>query len=237
MRQVLPTLHQRDTQINATQENPMNSKRLILISVILFGSLWGLAELGVGEFTLARGIPRAPVLTAVAILVLVLARRLWSVPGSSFALSVVAASFKFLQHPVWGCKIAAVLMVGAIFDLGMSLIEARSSERTTAFASDRSVLAASPILSFVSFVLFAYFARDVLNNPYWAVPAKMSEYMFVQGPIAAALALPAALAGLRLSSVLARSAATWSEGRWVAYRIAAAGSGIAGIAAALALRY
>jgi len=77
----------------------------------------------------------------------------------------------------------------------------------------------------------------VLHNPYWSMSGKMVEYMFVQGPVAAILALPAALAGLRLSSILIPSVATWSEGRWMAYRIAAAGSGAAGVAAALALRY
>jgi hypothetical protein len=66
---------------------------------------------------------------------------------------------------------------------------------------------------------------------------KMIDYMFVQGPIATVLALPAALAGLKLSAYLTRSTATWSTGRWMAYRIAAAGSGVAGVAAALALRY
>jgi hypothetical protein len=212
----------------------MNSKRLIVVSVILFGSLWGLAELGLGELTLANGIPRAPVLTAVGVLLLVLTRRVWATPGSSLALSAVAASFKFVQHPVWGCKIAAVLMVGVIFDIGFTLIEARRSEKTTAF--DARALVAPPVLSFASFVLFAYFARDVLNNPYWAAPEKMNEYMLVQGPLAAALALPAAVAGLRLARALERAAA-WSRTGWIAYRAAALGSGVAGVVAALALRY
>lgn len=212
----------------------MNPKRLIVISIILFGSLWGLAELGLGELSLANGIPRAPILTAVGVLFLVLARRVWAAPGSSLALSAVAASFKFLQHPVWGCKIAAVLMVGAIFDIGFSMLEARRREGV---AVERRVLVASPVLTLASFVLFAYFARDVLNNPYWAAPEKMSEYILLQGPMAAVLAIPAALAGLRLARSLERASEAWSSAGWLAYRVAAVGSGIAGVAAALALRY
>ena len=164
---------------------------------------------------------------------------MWAAPGSSLALAAVASAFKFLQHPVWGCKIAAVLMVGAIFDIGFSLYEARQRQKSPSFAraGTKAVLVLSPILTFVSFIAFSYFARDILMNPYWGMPEKMTDYMFVQGPIAAVLALPAALAGLKLSTVLMRATATWDDRRRLAYRIAAAGSGVAGIATALALRY
>jgi len=217
----------------------MKSKHLIIASIVLFGSLWGLAELGLGELAWARSLPRAPILTAIGVIFLVLGRRMWAAPGSSMALAAVASAFKFLQHPVWGCKIAAVLMVGAIFDIGFSLYEARQRQRSDSFAcvDTRGVLVLSPILTFISFIAFSYFARDVLHNPYWSSPSKMTDYMFVQGPIAAVLALPAAFVGVKLSSVLMRSTPTWSDGRRLAYRVAAAGSGVVGIAAALALRY
>ena len=217
----------------------MKQRQLIIASVVLFGSLWGLAELGIGEVMWARDIPRAPLLTAVGVIFLVMGRRVWSAPGSSLSLAAVASAFKFLQHPVWGCKVAAVLMVGFVFDLGFSLYEAWQRRRDPSFAraSTGAVLTLSPILTFLSFIAFSYFARDVLLNPYWAMQDKFTNYMFVQGPIAAVLALPAALAGVRLSSALTRAAATWDTGRWLAYRMAAAGSGAAGIAVALALRY
>ncbi len=217
----------------------MNSKHLIIASVVLFGSLWGLAELGLGELAWAGDIPRAAILTAIGVIFLVLGRRVWATPGSSLALAAVASAFKFLQHPMWGCKIAAVLMVGVIFDIGFSLYEARQRRQSPSFAraSERSVLVMSPVLTFISFIAFAYFARHVLHNPYWSMQGKMVDYMFVQGPVAAVLALPAALAGLKLSAYVTRSTATWSTGRWVAYRLAAAGSGVAGVVAALALRY
>jgi len=217
----------------------MKSKHLIIVTIVLFGSLWGLAELGLGELAWASDIPRASILTAIGVIFLVLGRRVWAAPGSSLALAAVASAFKFLQHPMWGCKIAAVLMVGAIFDIGFSLYEARQRRQSPDFAcaGTRSVLVLSPVLTFIAFIAFAYFARDVLHNPYWSMPDKMLDYMFVQGPVAAVLALPAAFAGLRLSSYLTQSTATWSSERWLAYRIAAAGSGVAGVAAALALRY
>lgn len=215
----------------------MKSKHLIIASIVLFGSLWGLAELGLGEVMWARDIPRAPVLTAIGVLFLVLGRRVWATPGSSLSLAAVAAAFKFLQHPFWGCKVAAVLMVGVVFEIGFSLVEARMRGRGFANLTRGNALVSAPILTLASFVLFGYFARDVLHNPYWAMPQKMFDYQFVQGPIATVLSVPAALAGLKLSTLLVRPLSSWTSGRWLAYRIAAAGSGVAGIAAALALRY
>ncbi len=220
----------------------MDSKRFIVLSLVLFASLWGLAELGLGELTLAAGIPRAPILTAIGIFFLVMARRAWRIPGSTFAMGATAAAYKFLQHPVWGCKIAAVLMIGALFDLGFTLYEMRRSD----IASRRGLrspapmfglVLLAPVLTFASFVLFSYFARDVLHNPFWAVPQRMNEYMFVQGPIAAALSVPAALAAAKASDVLVRSASTWDDARRRAYRLAAIGSGVAGVAASIVFKY
>ncbi len=214
----------------------MNSKRLIILSLVLFGSLWGLSELGIGEMALARSIPRAPILTAIGILFLVLARRLWATPGSSLSLAATAGAFKFLQHPVWGCKIAAVLMVGAIFDITFSLYEARQAHRADS-VSLGGVLAMSAFATFASFIAFAPFAKYILQNPYWAIVGKMNNYMFVQGAIATVLAIPAAWAGLVIARRFAAGSERWTDARWAAYRIAAVGSGFAGVATALALRY
>ena len=61
----------------------MKSKHLIIASIVLFGSLWGLAEMGIGEAMWARNIPRAPLLTAIGVLFIVLGRRVWAAPGST----------------------------------------------------------------------------------------------------------------------------------------------------------
>jgi hypothetical protein len=216
----------------------MNSKGLIVLSVLLFGSLWGLAELGIGEFAYLNDIPRAPLLTAIGILFMVLARVLWSAPGSTLALAGVASAYKLLQHPVWGCKLAAVLMVGAIFEVGFTVYERRGAlEARLGTARTKSIVALSSALALVSFVLFGYFAKYVLLNPYWAMPDKLLDYQFVQGPIAALLAVPAVLAGFAVAGRLLVASRAWDRTRWLAYQTAAVGSSIVGVAAALALRY
>lgn len=196
----------------------------------------------IGELALARSIPRAPVMTAIGVLFLVLSRRVWRAPGSSLALAAVASAFKFLQHPVWGCKVAAVLMVGAVFDLGFTLYEARRARaRSTVSAPAGAPIVGTTLIAalatFASFVLFAYFARDVLHNPYWGIPEKMTDYMFVQGPIAALLSLPAAVAGSLAADRLLSAARAWANNRWIVLRAVALGSGAAGVASALILRY
>ena len=98
-------------------------------------------------------------------------------------------------------------------------------------------MTAAAITTLASFLIFGPFAKYVLHNPYWSMTGKMIDYMFAQGPIATALAIPAAWAGLKLSERLSLSSESWTTANWFVYRIVAAGSGIAGIAAAIALKY
>lgn len=219
----------------------MNSRRLVILSLILFGSLWGLVELGIGELAYLNDVPRAPILTAFGVLFMVLARAVWSAPGSTLALAAVASAYKVLQHPVWGCKLAAVIIVGAVFEVGFTLYERRAGAR--AVTAGRATARVWPLvglcaaLTFVSFVLFGYFARYALLSPYWMAPERLFDYQFVQGPIAGLLAVPAAWAGAAIASRLLEAHGAWNRVSWVAYRAAAIGSGIAGVATALALRY
>jgi hypothetical protein len=233
----------------------MNSRRFVVLSVLLFGSLWGLVELGIGELAWVNDVPRAPILTAFGVLFMVLARSVWSVPGSTLALAAVASAYKVLQHPVWGCKLAAVVVVGAIFEAGFTLYERRAGNTAwsaapvarsaavsgvVATASSRAVwppVALAMAMTFVSFVLFGYFAKYVLLNPYWMAADKLLDYQFVQGPVATLLAAPAAWAGLALGARLSESRGMWGRATWIAYRAAAVGSGIAAAATAVALRY
>jgi hypothetical protein len=217
----------------------MNSRRFVILSVLLFGSLWGLVELGIGEFAYLNDVPRAPILTAFGVLFMVLARAVWRAPGSTLALAAVASLYKLLQHPVWGCKLAAVLLVGAVFEAGFTIYERRAGARAAVArtAPVWQLAALSAVLTFASFVLFGYYAKYALLSPYWMSPERLIDYQFVQGPIAALLAVPAAWAGAVIAGRLLDAQGAWSRAAWSVYRTAAVGSGIVGVAAALALRY
>lgn len=213
----------------------MSSKRLIVLTVVLFGSLWGLAELWIGEPAVLTDLPRAPLQTAAGILLLVTARRIWAAPGTSFAAAAVASAYKLLQQPVWGCKILAVLTVGAVFDAGFTFYEARRRARGIE-ARTRCAVTLSSIVALASFALFAAVARYGLKSPFWMAPDRMIDYVLVQGAMAVLLAVPAAFCGVRLGDALARSSASWGGARWAVYRAITAGSTIAGVASAIALR-
>lgn len=215
----------------------MNRNRLAVTSIFLLGSLWGLSELGIDRLELADGVPRAPLLTAAAIVFLVIARRVWDAPGSSLSLAVLASAFKFVQSPFFGCKIAAVLILGGLFDLALSAVRGR--EPTGLWSARRAAPYARPLAATVaSFVTFGFFARYILVNPYWVAggAARMIEYQLVHGALAAGLAIPAIYLGLRAGAWIAEGAQSWDRARSLAYRSAAAATGIAGIAVALATR-
>jgi hypothetical protein len=215
----------------------MNPKRLAITSVLLFGSLWGLSELGIDRIELAESVPRAPLLTAAAIVFLVIARRVFDAPGSSLSIAVLASAFKFVQNPFFGCKIAAVLILGGIFDLAWST--ARSREPDVLWSVRRAApYARAAVATLASFVAFGFFARYVLQNPFWVAggAARMLEYQLVHGAIAVGLAVPAAYVGLRAGARIAEAAESWSGAGAIAYRLVALASGAAGVAVALATR-
>jgi hypothetical protein len=234
----------RDREFRAAErKNPMNSKRLVIASFFLFGSLWGLAELGLGRLATHGAIPRAPLLTACAVFFLVLFRRVWNEPGSSLLLGSLAASFKFLSNPVFGCQIGAVLILAGTFDLFFSFSR-QHLDRQEIGAFDRGksrlgVLARAAATAFVSFVVFGVFARYLLADPHWVAGgvSKLIRFQFLEGILAAVLALPACLIALGTAPQVLSAPDSWDTKGWLVYRLAALGSGTAGVVLALALRY
>lgn len=215
----------------------MNPKGLAITSILLFGSLWGLAELGIDRLELAEGIPRAPLLTAAALFFLVAGRRIWDAPGSSLSLAVLASAFKFVQSPFFGCKIAAVLILGGIVDVALSASRGRDS------VSLWSVRRPAPyarvaVATFTAFVVFGFAARFVLLNPFWVAggAARMIEYQLFHGTIAAGLSIPATYFALRAGGRITAAARSWGGARRLAYRAAAVASGAAGVVTALITR-
>lgn len=217
----------------------MRTRRLTVTSILLFGSLWGLAELGLARLDFSA-IPTAPLLTAAGIFFMVLSRQVCNIPGSSLLLGTLAAGFKFLNQPFFGCQFAAVLVLAVVFELlftGYRLWEkngaAPSRERLGGFPVARA--AATAFLSFSAFVVLARFG---LQNPFWIDCGleKLVRFTILEGSAAALLAIPSAWAALKLAPPLLAAEQSWGTGRWLAYRLAALGSGATAVTVALALR-
>ncbi len=88
------------------------------IWIVLFGSVWGLAEVFVGESLWGKNLPFASVwLSAFALLILASARGILNEPGSSTAVGAFAALFKLANAAPFYCHLLGIFMIGAVFDL------------------------------------------------------------------------------------------------------------------------
>ena len=214
----------------------MRTKRLMVTSILLFGSLWGLAELGLARLDFSV-ISTAPLLTAAGIFFLVLSRRVCNIPGSSLLLGTLAAGFKFLNQPFWGCQVAAVLVLAGTFELlftGYRMWEKNTSQEKLG----GTPIAQAASAAFLSFSLFVLVARFGLQNPFWidCGLGKLVRFTVLEGGAAALLAVPSAWAALRLATHLLEAEKSWDTTPWLAFRLAALGSGVAGVVVALTLR-
>ncbi len=217
----------------------MRTKRLMVTSVLLFGSLWGLAELGLARLDFSV-ISTAPLLTAAGIFFLVLSRQVCDIPGSSLLLGTLAAGFKFLNQPFFGCQFAAVLVLAAVFELLFTSYQLweRNGARQNHGMLSKAPIARAAAAAFLSFSAFVLFARFGLQNPFWidCGLGKLVRFTVLEGSAAALLAVPAAWAALRLATHLLEAEKSWDTTRWLAFRLAALGSGAAGVVVALTLR-
>lgn len=217
----------------------MRTRRLMVTSILLFGSLWGLAELGLARLDFYT-FGRAPLLTAAGIFFLVLSRRVCDVPGSSLLLGTLAAGFKFLNQPFWGCQVAAVLVLAGTFEILFASYRFRGK---TEPVPNHERLDGTPIVraaaaAFLSFSFFVLVVRFGLHNPFWIERGleNSARFALLEGGGAALLAVPSAWAALKLATTLLAAEQSWSTARWWAFRLTALGSGATGVVVALTLR-
>ena len=145
----------------------MRTRHLMVTSILLFGSLWGLAELGLARLDFST-ISTAPLLTATGIFFLVLSRQVCNVPGSSLLLGSLAAGFKFLNQPFFGCQFAAVLVLAGVFELlftGYRLWEKNGAMPNRGGFGGFPVARAATA-AFLSFSAFVLLVRFGLQNPF-----------------------------------------------------------------------
>ena len=197
----------------------MRTRRLMVTSMLLFGSLWGLAELGLARLDFSI-ISTAPLLTAAGIFFLVLSRQVCDVPGSSLLVGTLAAGFKFLNQPFFGCQFAAVLVLAGVFELIFTIY--RLWEKKGAVPSRERLgwlpVAQAATAAFLSFSAFVLLARFGLHNPFWVNGGleKIVRFTVLEAGGAALLAVPSAWAALRLAPHLLAAEQSWSTTRWLA---------------------
>ncbi len=164
-------------------------KRETILTLILFGSIWGLSESVLGNALYAGGVPYASVyLSVIAVAVLALARVFVPRGGSSSLMALVAVAYKsmamytaFLGSAFFVCHLLAILVLGGVFDATFTLLERRGWCRTV----HRAV--AGFALAYVGFAAFGLLITYAFGHPYWIGEGlgKIANYVATRGTITA----------------------------------------------------
>ena len=153
---------------------------------MLFGSLWGINELLTGEFLSARNVDNASlILSAAAIFILAASRGMINKPGSSTLVGFIAAVFKLVHVAPFYCHLAAIFILGVMFDLITSIFLRKNADRSVkqAFTGSASAFSNNALFGFLMTYAFRY--------KYWISDGnkKMVDHIFIDGSLLAFLAL------------------------------------------------
>lgn len=154
--------------------------------LLLFGSLWGVAEVFAGEALFSDRVPYAEVwLAAWALFVLAVARGIINKPGTSIAIGAFASVYKAVCAAPFFCHILAIFILGLAFDIASTLLMKR--ERRISFRCGLSGV----VSIYGGFALFALAITYLVRYEYWTAGglAKVLHHIFVSGSFAALAAV------------------------------------------------
>jgi len=153
---------------------------------LLFGSIWGIAEVTVGEGLFGNEIPHASVLlSAWALFILAVARGVVNEPGSSTAVGAFAALFKLANAPPFYCHLLGIFFLGLTFDLFSSVLMGK--ERKIIWRSSLSGV----LSAYNGYALFALMITYVVRYSYWTAGGlkKVLDHIFVSGSLVAVISI------------------------------------------------
>jgi hypothetical protein len=165
-----------------------------MVCLALLASAWGLSELIGGETVW---------LTAVALLLLAVARALVNRPGSSTAMAATAVLFKSVNTAPFVCHLAGIALLGLAFDITASLLW-REDRKAFLGAALTGMISA-----YLSCFLFATSMVWIVKYKHWAGGGieRIGAYTLSSGSRGALTALVVVPVGLWLGRLLARQAA------------------------------
>ncbi|KPK96178.1 hypothetical protein AMJ80_01500 [bacterium SM23_31] len=150
--------------------------------LLLFGSLWGIVEVVVGEILFGYDVPYASVWLAVwALFILAVGRGVMNRAGTSTFIGAFAAVFKLVNASPNYCHLLAIFALGLIFDV-FSTVLMKDNRRILLRCSLTGLLSAYGGRAF-----FALLSTYIMRYEHWVTGG--SEYIlghiFVRGSIAA----------------------------------------------------
>lgn len=177
---------------------------------ILFGSLWGINEVFMGEVLSTSEVPHFSVLlTLIALFILAIARGILNKPGSSTIIGIIAVLFKLANAAPFYCHLLGIFMVGFTFDILASFLI--KSEKTSAIKCGLTGI----LSAYSGNILFALVITYIIRYDIWisAGLPKVIDHIFVAGSLTALLAAFAVPLGFRLgitSGVFADKKPNWT---------------------------
>ena len=188
----------------------MTDKKKLVLAIILFGSIWGgLEALGIDIMRKVGFHSSSPILALIGILILATARMIIRKPGSTLAIGVIAAGFKFLGlSQVFFCQIFAVVAQAAVFDLAFSLCEKKDG-----LARPIHLGLIGLVASYVNYTVFSLSQAYVFANPYWTERglSGLAKWVFTEGSYAAILSFLGIIIGVSLGRKIAPALTRWQE--------------------------
>lgn len=148
-----------------------------------FGSLWGTSEAILGGALYAVHIPHASTyLTIIAFCILAMARAYLPKCGTSILIGSIAALFKMINVPFYGCHLLAIFLLGVAFDAVLTLAERNKSSSTFAREGLQAVAA-----TYLGYALFGFIITYVVKYHWWAQVGlpKVARYIGISGTMTA----------------------------------------------------
>jgi hypothetical protein len=143
----------------------VKERRKTLLSIVLFGSVWGGLETLVSAASqdVSFVMPRSVILAFISILMLTAARYLLPRAGTTLAIGLVAAGFKLLSLPdLLTCQITAVIGQAAILEVAFGL--AKSGKWLERLAPLVMIMA---VTSYLNSIIFGFSQAYLFRNEFW----------------------------------------------------------------------
>ncbi len=134
-------------------------KKKHVLGILFFSGLWGLSEAKLGGLLYIAGLQdyAAIPLTALALIILTIARAYLPQLGTATLIAACAMLYKFLNTPFFACHFLGILLTGVCYDLVFGVFRIKS----------RALSAVAAV--YMSYALFAVLITYIFRYDYWVL--------------------------------------------------------------------
>ena len=178
--------------------------------LFLFGSIWGINEVFLGEILYRNEVQNSSViLTVIALFLLAIARGMINKPGSSALIGAFAVLFRLANTAPSYCHLLGIFLLSATFDVFSSLLVKNKEQAPLRWA------AAGMLSAFSNNAIFALLMAYVFRYKYWIAEgfSKLFHHIFISGSIItiiAALLVPLGFVVGKNGGILFERRPRWS---------------------------